>query len=210
MGWTYVYAPELTCQRRSQVELYVTNLVSWSRDGVGQRVLASAMDGATWYGAVQDFTQAGAGEVFGLVVHTRRVGRAADGYNFGYKTESEDVGPTIARAPMRIIALLSPTGHANALEWRQRCLEALQRRRDRRERNAKVLVKGARLRLPEPVRFSDGVMRQRFILEEREERRFRFRCVETGGLCRLSPVQRGRLLPDGDPPVNAPMRLTAA
>lgn len=212
MGWTYECAPQLTREGPAAVGQYVTDhVVTWTRDGSGCRVLASAMVGNTWYGAVQSFTPSCDGPVYGLVVHTRRIGRAADGYNFGVKMVSEDMGPAAAEAPLRIVTLLSPTDNASALDWRERCLEALRRRRVRQKRNDELLVEGARVRLPEPISFSDGVARGRFVVEGRDVRRFRFRCRDTGAVCRLSPYNRARLLPDSvETPAQPGIRLQLA
>ena len=60
-----------------------------------------------------------------------------EGYNFGYKEMSEDSGPGARRCPKRILDMLTPTEHLNALEWRQRCRAHLrslkEKQRDRGE-----------------------------------------------------------------------------
>jgi hypothetical protein len=75
------------------------------------RILASAMVGSTFYAAVQQ--QPGtpdAGKVWALVVLTWK----SSGYfNFTYKEMDEDMGPTEATCPDKILDLLSPIGECS-------------------------------------------------------------------------------------------------
>ena len=64
--------------------------------------------------------------VFAAVILTERGG---DG-SWGYKDMDETMGPVEASAPLALLDLLSPTTHGYALDWRQRCRKAGNRRAD--------------------------------------------------------------------------------
>src|SRR3546814_2261595 len=88
------------------------------------------------------------GEIFAIVCLVRWNPRAKDGYIFGYKDMDETMGPCEADCPARILDLLTPTDKEYAREWRARCCANLERR-------ARQLADGDRIRLPEPMTFSE-------------------------------------------------------
>src|SRR3546814_8342346 len=73
------------------------------------------------------------------------------------------MGPCEADCPAAILDLLSPTEHEYALEWRARCRANLAHR-------ARKLADGDRIRLPEPVTFTDGNVAQEFVVCKRGRR----------------------------------------
>src|SRR3546814_6819551 len=123
------------------------------------------------------------GEIFAIVCLVRWNPRAKDGYIFGYKDMDETMGPCEADCPARILDLLTPTDKEYAREWRARCCANLERR-------ARQLADGDRIRLPEPMTFSDGSVLQEFIVA-RSGRRVLLRAHQRGGLSRISrPMER--------------------
>jgi hypothetical protein len=90
-------------------------------------------------------------EVVALVCLLRNVPRALDGYNFGYKDMDESMGPCEARCPKTILDLLTPTTHEYALEWRKRCQERIDKRK-----NAPKVHKGDLIKFAKPLTFGSG------------------------------------------------------
>ncbi len=116
----------------------------------GMRVLKSSCWGNVYYAAAQCYTAAGGNrDVVAVVCLVRWNPRAADGYIFAYKSMDESMGPCEADCPASILALLSPSDHPNALDWRNRCHRNL--------RLAKRKLKdGMVIRFPAPLEFTDG------------------------------------------------------
>lgn len=118
MGWTYTYRPRGMTDR------------AWFADrlGAGFEILDCATVRGTWYAAVRSLRMPD--EVWGAVFLTRRVPKARDGYNFGWKDMDETMGPCESRCPARILALLTPLEpgkYPYAEEWRKRCHETARR-----------------------------------------------------------------------------------
>jgi hypothetical protein len=74
--------------------------------------------------------------------------------------------------------LTDATDKEYALDWRARCRTSLDRR-------ARKLADGDRIRLPEPMKFSDGAVLQEFTVGRRG-RRLVLRDPQSGGLYRIS------------------------
>ena len=91
---------------------------------------------------------------------------------------TEAMGPCEDNCPQPILDLLTPTDKEHALDWRRRCAENLKRR-------SRKLEDGDRIRLEEPITFSDGHVRQEFIIEK-WGRRMTLRDPETRGRYRIS------------------------
>ena len=72
--------------------------------------------------------------VFAVVFLTST--NAKDVYNFGYKDMDETCGPCEADCPKSILELLTPTDSEWANQWRQRCYDNLERKK-----NSKWLTK---------------------------------------------------------------------
>ena len=90
----------------------------------------------------------------------------------------ESMGPCEADCPARILDLLTPTDKEYAREWRAHCRANLERR-------ARKLSDGDRIRLPEPMKFTDGAEIQEFVVAKRG-RRVLLRDPQRGGLYRIS------------------------
>lgn len=92
------------------------------------------------------------------------------------------MGPHEADCPARILDLLTSTDKEYALDWRQRCRANLERR-------ARKLADGDRIRLPEPMTFTDGHVGQEFIVTKRG-RKTVLRDPDTGGFYRISRLMQ--------------------
>ena len=124
------------------------------------RVLASScLRNQVYYAAVEPSTNGIAEPVFAIVCLVRWNPRAKDGEVFAYKDMSEDMGPCEAECPARILELLGPTDSEYALDWRRRCHANLSRR-------GRPIADGMRIRLDQPLTFSDGHEGAEFIVEK--------------------------------------------
>lgn len=143
MGWTSLHREKGQSNREFFGELL----------GPGRRIIDSHTEGRTeFYAAVEDLET---GEVWALVVLTRW---NRGHWNFTYKEMSETCGPGVDSCPPRLLDRLSPTESEWANEWRARCRS----RAERKAANAAALVDGATVKLPSPLRFSDGSERDTF------------------------------------------------
>jgi hypothetical protein len=125
------------------------------------RVLASScLRNQVYYAAVEPFTNGVAEPVFAIVCLVRWNPRSTSGEEFGYKDLDETMGPCEAECPARILALLGPTDSEYALDWRRRCHASLSRR-------ARPIADGMRIRLDEPLTFTDGHEGTEFIVEKK-------------------------------------------
>lgn len=116
----------------------------------GLRVLKSVYSGSTYYAAVERYAENGERiDVTAVICLVRWNPKAADGYVFAYKDLDESCGPVESGCPRSILALLSPTTHPWALDWRRRCYRLLSLKERR-------VADGDLIRFPEPMRFTDG------------------------------------------------------
>ena len=76
---------------------------------------------------------------------------------------TEAMGPCEDSCPQHILDRLTPTEKEHALDWRRRCAENLKRR-------SRKLSDGDRIRLAEPVKFSDGHEGKESVVEKRGRR----------------------------------------
>lgn len=182
MGWLFM--PRGSMGGHATAKAYLDNQFSYERsqdDGSsrGLKVLASRCPGnRVYYAATQVMTNGQGGEIFAIVCLVRWNPRAKDGYIFSYKDMEESMGPCEADCPASILDLLTPTDKEYALDWRARCRANLECR-------ARKLVDGDRIRLPEPIKFSDGNVLQEFIVAKRG-RRVILRDPQRGGHYRIS------------------------
>lgn len=105
------------------------------------------------WGAVKDHPMFGQihidmHEVFAIVCPIRM---RSDYYNIGYKDMSEDMGPFYYDCPERILKQLTPTGYQYAIEWRNKCWEKINKRK-----NTPRLSKDTIIKLNRPVKFRNG------------------------------------------------------
>lgn len=182
MGWLFM--PRGSMGGHATAKSYLDNQFTYERaqdDGSsrGLKMLASSCPGnRVYYAAAQVMTNGKGGEIFAIVCLVRWNPRARDGYIFGYKDMDESMGPCEADCPAHILDLLTPTDKDYAREWRARCRVNLARR-------ARRLVDGDRIRLPEPMTFSDGSVLQEFVVAK-SGRRVLLRDPLRGGQYRIS------------------------
>lgn len=163
MGWMYVHKPkEITVENYFANEW---NVVANNDNQTSQRLLNCAVvQLRTAYIAMEKIRLAtGDREVFAvicLLAYNRH-----DYHNFGYKDMDETMGPYACEAPQRILDLLTPTSHDNALAWRAACNDNLALK--------KRIVKGAILSHPSGARFQ--------VIE-----RGRYKSLADGGLYKMS------------------------
>lgn len=112
MGWCYYsarYFKNGKIDRKAECDAEFTS--------ENLEVVKSRLVGATWYGAMKNKKT---GEIWALVCDT-----SVDGWDFGYKDMSEDMGPYRYDCPESILKLLSPTDNEWANEWRQKCRDRI-------------------------------------------------------------------------------------
>ena len=180
MGWLFMSIAGMGANPTPKA--YLDDQYTWTRivqDGStsSARVLASScLRNQVYYAAVEPSTDGVPESVIGVVCLVRWSPRNRDGEHFGYKSITEDMGPNESECPARILDLLGPTDSEYALAWRRRCSLSLTRR-------SRVLPDGAKVRLPEPIAFADGVRRDEFTVV-RHRGRLRFRDA-AGTLCQI-------------------------
>lgn len=106
--------------------------------------------------------------VFAVVCLTRWDPNSHD--NFAYKPMEETMGPCASQCPERILKLLSPVEdlyehegtRRTVQEWRDSCHAYHEKRK-----SAAAVKPGDRIRLANPMTFTDGVKRQEFTFVKR-------------------------------------------
>lgn len=129
MGWTFTHKNK----GGTLTEFFIKKgVLKWTPPSAHTyRVLDSAtVKLREYYAAIERITNA-TGErcVFCVVIKCEY--RNGDHYNFGYKDMEETCGPGIDNCPERILDLLTPTEHQYATEWRQRCRDKINARKER-------------------------------------------------------------------------------
>lgn len=180
MGWLYMTREGMG--GHASAKDYLDAQLTYERDegGIktGLRVIASScLRNQVYYAAAKPYGQADTA-TFAVVCLVRWNPRDKEGMIFGYKDMTEHAGPCEAECPERILALLDPTDHEYAIDWRRRCRANIERRR-------RVLVDGDRIRLADEMSFTDGYQGRDFIVSK-NKRQVRLRNPETGQLYRLS------------------------
>jgi hypothetical protein len=153
MGWTCTYKPK----EQPLTEFFIDHGVfSWSGDNPYRyKVLDGALVNLSEYYAAVECTHKETGE--------RRVWAAIilvtfhqDTYdNFCYKDMDESVGPFVYNCPKRILDLLTPTDHAYAIGWREKCRQNLEAKTNGRKLIASLKIDSI-IRMDNPIKFSDG------------------------------------------------------
>ncbi len=187
MGWLTM--PFTSIGGHASAKAYLDDQFTYSRevDGgtAGLRVLASSCpQNRTYYAAAQVMTNGAGGEVFAIICKILWNPGSKTGEQFGYKDMTESMGPCEDGCPQHILDLLTPTDEEHALDWRRRCAENLKRR-------SRKIADGDRIRLEQPVTFSDGHVGQEFIVEKRG-RRITLRDPEGHGRYRISRLMERR------------------
>ena len=112
----------------------------------------------TYYAALEIKPADNERKAIGIVCLIHYNTRAKDGYIFGYKSMTEDMGPCEAECPIGILDLLTETTSEYALDWRARC-----RAFAMRHSNLPKLHDGDILIFDRPILFTDGTSHQRLI-----------------------------------------------
>jgi hypothetical protein len=199
MGWLYMQS----LKGHSGPRQYLDAQFTFERPEATSKVLRSALVGMrVYYAAVEQIRIAsGEREVFALICLVRYNPRDREGYIFGYKDLTEQMGPCESECPTSILDLLTPTDAPYARQWRARCLESAAARRARAAkpspRAGQVIV------FDEPLAFSDGRSFERFevVANPRSHRTVLFRAPGSSSLYRIPNIKsRTYRLVDPPPP----------
>lgn len=126
MGWTGYHATHYKngkVDRKAECDA----LLNWGDDCREVAVLKSAMVGSTYYAAVR-CTKDGDSRVGAVVCLTST--NSKDYFNFSYKDMDETMGPCRYDCPKGILDLLTPTDNEWANDWRKRCREKLEQKKN--------------------------------------------------------------------------------
>lgn len=115
MGWDY----------HEELAPYDRRAICRRHIGNGYEVIKDAVVGTTYYAAVKSPHD---GSVSALIILTRIDQRSY--CNFGMKWLTEYDGPFHCDCPESILKELSPTANSYALEWRAKCREKRQAKRE--------------------------------------------------------------------------------
>ena len=149
MGWTCALKPK----GQSLVRFFKSvGALTWNSPHVRQRVLDTALINKNeFYAAVESVnSQTQDKRVFALVILIKRFKN--ESYNICWEEMDEDMGPCYYNCPERILDLLTPTSNQNALEWRRKCREKLDKRGQ-----MPPLKKGTAIKFSSPVKFGYGI-----------------------------------------------------
>ena len=186
MGWLYMQS----LGRHSGPRAYLDDQFTSETETVRSTVLRSALvKMRTYYAAVEQIRSDKPREVFAVVCLVRYNPRDAQGYIFGYKDQTEHVGPCEAECPAAILDLLTPTDAEYAAKWRERCRAAIATRaKSPRLRNGWTLV------FDEPITFADGTSHARLevVIDPYRPRAVRFRPPGGYGRYRIGNLDRRR------------------
>ena len=116
----------------------------------GLRVLKSTIRSGAYYAACQSYDSAAPRETFAIVCLVKWNPGARSGEEFGYKDQTETMGPYKYDCPASILDLLGPSGNDYAAEWRAQCRKRIALTSRRKPRPGDTLV------LAEALTFTDG------------------------------------------------------
>lgn len=138
MGWTGIHATHYKrggINRKAECDsLFNDDMVNRERQVIGKfEVLKSTMVGSVYYAAVKRTkfateTEPEDSKVFAAVCLTS-IDRK-DYFNFSYKDMDESCGPCYYDCPKGILDLLSPTENEWVNNWRAKCRENLEKKKD--------------------------------------------------------------------------------
>ena len=126
MGWTGTFVQCIgnspnAKERKAELDRLINH-------GDMQEVKKSAMVGTTYYAAVRIKET---NDIYGLVILTQGQQKGDTyGCNFYYKDMTETCLPGYYDCPKGILDLLSPTKNEYALEWRAKCREQLEKKKN--------------------------------------------------------------------------------
>ncbi len=168
MGWLYMHRYGMGGFETPKA--YLDNQLTWERrdEATGEldgcRVIKSVSTSGAYYAAIERYGENGAVHyVTAVICLVRWNPKAASGEIFGYKDIDENSGPFEAGCPRSVLDCLGPTSNPHALDWRNRCYRNL-RLRERK------LNDGDIIRLPEPMKFTDGSQHSEFKVVKRGAR----------------------------------------
>lgn len=147
MGWTSYHASHYKTIKGNRVVDRKAECDAYFMEGLNRghyNVLKSAMVGSTYYAAVQIMKkyigkdENGKSIYEDLPENERHIFAAIfltytdmkDHFNFGYKDMSESMGPYKYDCPKGILDLLPPTDNEYALEWRKKCYERIEAKKN--------------------------------------------------------------------------------
>lgn len=168
---------------------YLDDQFTYVRDDHRLTVLKSSMVGSTYYATAERLASNGEREVFAIVCLTFSRPAARDGYTFGYKDQTEHMGPCESDCPASILDLLTDIEGEWANNWRARCRANIAKRR---LLAAKPIPRpGQVIVFDEPLRFDDGIERTRFeVIAGPKGKGLRFRDPNTRQVCAIPSVKK--------------------
>jgi hypothetical protein len=180
MGWLYMRALDAYSGPRQYLDAQFT----YERPTVVSKVLKSALvKMRVYYAAVEHVMKTtGEREVWALVCPVHYNPRDREGYIFGYKDQSESMGPCECECPASILVLLTPTDNDYAKEWRARC---------RARANKTPPRAGQTIVFDQPLSFSDGKRFDRLdvVAHPRKRSVVLFRDPASGSLYRIRNIK---------------------
>ena len=129
MGWTF------TSKGRGNTKEFFEREFNYDKgDGRSGKIIRFSATWTTAYMAYEVKVPAmedkpAKTDVIAIVCLLRHVPNAVDGYNFGYKDMTEDMGPNERKCPGTILALLTPTTSEYAIGWRKDCQDRIDKRK---------------------------------------------------------------------------------
>ena len=182
MGWTTLHRE----RGQSNDDFFKAELV-----GPDREIVASTTIKSVYYAAVREPD----GEVWAMVALLHWAPRSH--HNFGYKDQTEHVGPGVYRAPLKVLDALTETDNEYALEWRAKCRE-----HHATKAAEKPLAVGTTIRVAEGLSFRSGrkaIKVDEFVYVGTPRRRDLFRTVGQGDFLVRLPQWRQLKIVDETP-----------
>lgn len=162
MGWSYT----TRLKGISDLEYYRREYERPSDDPVQHKILDIHSTREAVYFALE-ITGDRQREVKCVIVLHRWVPNAADGYNYGTKSMTDESGPYVHGCPRRILDLLTPTTSETAARWRLNCYMLRDVEEMQKAHRPKV---GQAFQLTAPMRFTNGHEVSNFTLVDGKRR----------------------------------------
>lgn len=171
MGWTCTCKPK---QQSVSDFLLSSGVFTWSDESPNTyKVLDSAfVNFSEFYAAVECINkQTGERRVFASITLVTLHKDSRN--NICYKDMDESCGPCAYNCPLRILNKLTPTVHEYANEWRERCHQRLQSKKNASKFIASLTV-GSLIEFEQPVTFKNGYSSNQFRVSRKEGKRIIF------------------------------------
>ena len=130
MGWTSYHAgfyKNGTVDRKKEIDKIYTQAEDTGYPELN--VLKSTMIGSTYYAAIEVKERGIMIKVFAAIVLTSV--NMKDYFNFSYKDMDESAGPYRYDCPKGILDLLTETDNEYAINWRNKCRENIQKKKEK-------------------------------------------------------------------------------